>query len=175
MTVRRLVGRSDPVLRGEAVPTFWEPVTPPAVIAQLITDLHDTCRHHDGAGLAAPQIGVPLRVCVVQCDGLWLALVDPVVRKTGRLTSTAYEGCLSLPGVQVRITRPRQLIVVSRGGPDVGTFNLTGLAARCALHELDHLDGILITDRRVARDEDTSSELGPVNPLPWLPLPDPLA
>lgn len=101
------------------------------------------------AGLAAPQIGVTLRIFVL--DG-WGAFINPRVVKVSSEREVKSERCLSLPAeVSVPVNRPKWLklsFVDEHGGQK--TLKVHGWNARAALHELDHLDGVLITDRRAA-------------------------
>lgn len=101
------------------------------------------------AGLAAPQIGVTLRMFTL--DGFPSAFVNPRPLKVSSEHSVAVERCLSLPDVSVAVRRPTWVKIgfLDEHGAN-RALKLHGWDARAALHELDHLDGILITDRRVA-------------------------
>ena len=117
-------------------------------IQRLIDDLAETMLAAPGAGLAAPQIGVPLRVCVVKGDDnqIW-ALVNPeVVKHDG--VQVGYEGCLSYPGWVGEVARYETVVVKgrSRRGKEV-RIKSSGFTARAFQHEIDHLDGVLFTDR----------------------------
>src|SRR5947208_15847371 len=106
-----------------------------------------------GAGVAAPQIGVPLRVCVVKGDEnqIW-ALVNPeIVKHDG--VQVGYEGCLSYPGWVGEVARYETVVVKGRNrrGKEV-RIKSSGFTARAFQHELDHLDGILFTDRVTSLD-----------------------
>lgn len=98
------------------------------------------------AGLAAPQIGASVRVFVLA--GYEHAFVNPTVAKVSDETAVAIEECLSIPGVRVQITRPKwvKLSFTDEHGT-ARALKIHGFGARAALHELDHLDGILITGR----------------------------
>jgi peptide deformylase len=121
-------------------------------LRQLIDDMIDTMYAAPGIGLAAPQIGVALRVCVIDLSvgkrgGEVLTLVNPefVSREGMQLEE---EGCLSLPGFTATVPRPAEVTVraADRNG-DVRLHHGTGLLARALQHELDHLDGRLFLDR----------------------------
>lgn len=103
-------------------------------------------RLHDGIGLAAPQVGLLRRIIVVQADNQCICLVNPVVTQ-GSDWGWMEEGCLSLPGRYVNITRPKNIQVK---GQDVTGKSISlpaaGLLARVFQHEIDHLDGKLICD-----------------------------
>jgi len=119
---------------------------------QLIDDMVETMYAAPGIGLAAPQIGVPLRVCVIDITGgkrggEVIALINPeFVERTGMQLEE--EGCLSLPGHNATVARPERAVVrgLDRHGLPV-TIDGTGLLARALQHELDHLDGTLFVDR----------------------------
>jgi peptide deformylase len=123
-----------------------------AALHQLIDDMIDTMYAAPGVGLAAPQVGVPLRVCVIDLSvgkrgGELLTLVNPefVARDGMQLED---EGCLSVPGFTASVPRPAT-VTVRAADRDGGTrlIEATGLLARALQHELDHLDGKLFLDR----------------------------
>ena len=122
-------------------------------IQRLLDDLTDTMLDAPGAGLAANQIGVPLRVCVVKGDEnqIW-GLVNPAIVKTAG-TQVGYEGCLSKPGRVGEVERYEAVVDkgLNRHGKEV-RIKSTGFTARAFQHELDHLDGILFTDRLTSLD-----------------------
>lgn len=118
-------------------------------IQRLIDDLTDTMFDAPGAGLAANQIGVALRVCVVKGDDtqIW-GVVNPEIVKTEGDLIPAYEGCLSLPGWIGEVARPEIVTVkgLNRHGKQV-RIKATGFTARAFQHEIDHLDGMLFTQK----------------------------
>jgi peptide deformylase len=107
----------------------------------LIERLFVTMRAHNGAGLAAPQIGDSRRVFVMGND----SFVNPVIIRRSADTDVQDEGCLSLPGIRVAVRRNVTVTVQAAGR----IVELLGMPARIAQHEIDHLDGVLITDRAV--------------------------
>jgi peptide deformylase len=142
VTPIRLLG--DPVLRTPAAPV----VDFDAELRQLVADLTETMFAAGGAGLAAPQIGVGLRVFTWYVDGEVGHLVNPDVTPIGADEEEAPEGCLSIPGF--RFDCRRHLHVAATG------WNLHGepvriegshMLARAVQHETDHLDGVLFVDR----------------------------
>jgi peptide deformylase len=137
----RLFG--DPVLRTPA-----EPVTDfDAELRRLVKDLGDTMLEAPGVGLAAPQIGVGLRVFTYYIDDELGHLINPVLRLSEE-EETDDEGCLSFPGLQY--PTKRSYGVVASGfnmHGDPVTLEGTGQMARCVQHETDHLDGVLFIDR----------------------------
>jgi peptide deformylase len=138
----RLFG--DPVLTTPAdeVSTFDKE------LRVLVKDLTDTMIDAPGAGLAAPQIGVSLRVFTYDVDGVVGHVVNPVIGTMSDEEQDGDEGCLSFPGLA--FPTPRAMRVVAKGfnmyGDEV-TLEGSELLARCIQHEVDHLDGILFIDR----------------------------
>jgi peptide deformylase len=163
MTVRPIRIFGDPVLRTEA-----DPVTAfDAELRQLVADLEDTVRAPGRAGVAAPQIGVSLRVFSYNVDGQVGHLVNPVLAGfEGEQTDD--EGCLSLPGLGYPTTRA--MSVTARGFDQYGeplVIEGTGFLARALQHETDHLAGTLYIDtlRGDARRQ-ALRELRRVSPSP---------
>jgi len=119
---------------------------------RLIADMIDTMYAAPGVGLAAPQVGVPLRVCVIDLSvgrrgGELHVLVNPeFVERDGMQLED--EGCLSVPGFNATVARPARVTVraLDRTGAS-REITGTGLLARALQHELDHLDGVLFLDR----------------------------
>jgi peptide deformylase len=137
----RLFG--DPVLRtpAERVVTFDKE------LRKLVKDLHETLEEAQGAGLAAPQIGVGLRVFVYHMDGADGHLINPDLSLSDE-TQDGDEGCLSLPDLRFPCTRAMR--TVAKGFNEFGEpVEIEGseLLARCLQHETDHLDGIIFIDR----------------------------
>ena len=139
----RLFG--DPVLRtpAEAVTDFDKE------LRQLVTDLTETMLAAPGAGLAAPQIGVGLRVFTYHVDDEQSGhLVNPVLHFPSDEDQDGPEGCLSIPGLSFDCRRKAH--VVAHGQNMFGdpiTVEGTAMLARCVQHETDHLDGVLFVDR----------------------------
>jgi peptide deformylase len=137
----RLFG--DPVLRTPA-----EPVTSfDAELRKLVKDLEDTMLDAPGVGLAAPQIGVGLRVFAYYVDDVIGHLINPVVRASGEVVVDD-EGCLSFPGLSYPTARSFAAVATGfdmHGEPV--TLEGTATLARCVQHETDHLDGVLFIDR----------------------------
>ncbi|GAA4249291.1 peptide deformylase [Dactylosporangium darangshiense] len=144
MTVLPVRVFGDPVLAtpAEEVTTF------DAQLRRLVRDLTDTLRSEQGAGLAAPQLGVGLRAFVFHVDGVAGHLVNPVLSFPDEQTQDGPEGCLSMPGLYFDTVRRRH--VVAKGYTDRGDPVQVvgdGELARCLQHETDHLDGVLFIDR----------------------------
>lgn len=144
-----------PILRWPD-PRLSQPCAPVAHgedIATLAADMLETMYAAPGRGLAAPQVGVLKRLFVM--DVAWktgapdpVVCVNPVILRSSDARAVASEGCLSIPGVTAEVERPTE-ILLRWAGPDGITRDarLTGFAATCAQHEVDHLDGIVTLDR----------------------------
>ncbi len=116
-------------------------------LRQLIENMFETMYHAEGVGLAAQQVGLPLRLFVMDCDGVKLVAANPeIISAEGEQTDD--EGCLSIGKVHSPLTRA--LSVTLRAQDVHGQIferSADGLAARCFLHETDHCDGILFINR----------------------------
>lgn len=137
---------TDPTLRKVCRPV--EVVTPR--IRTLLDDMIETMRAANGCGLAAPQVGVLRRIVVVECEeGKVIELINPrIIARAGN--QQELEGCLSVPGRWGITDRPRHVTVraLDRNGNE---FDVSGsdLLARAFCHELDHLEGVLFTDKAI--------------------------
>lgn len=155
MAVKPLVTVPNPILNKEVkdVTQF------DASLKNLILDLEDTMFENDGVGIAAPQIGVDLKVAIVDMeqDGI-LQLINPKVVSSSEKVETDIEGCLSVPGVFGEVERS-VMIVVQGNDLEGNDIELTAYddVARIILHEIDHLYGEIFTDKMVR--EVTEEEL----------------
>lgn len=148
-TVRDIVLHPDPRLRDCCRPAGELTFAP---LRALVADLFETMYAANGRGLAAPQIGEPRRVFVM--DEGWkrgvpapLALIEPQLVWRSRKTSVAAEECLSIPGTPVQMRRAQSVRLTCFDLSGVAQeLELDGTAARIAQHELDHLNGVLIVD-----------------------------
>jgi peptide deformylase len=133
----------DPILRQETKPV----TTITAEIHRLIDDMFETMYAARGIGLAAPQVGRPERLAVVDVDDEPMVLINPEVIESSRPTEKAEEGCLSIPDVYGDVERPASVRVraMDRDGT-VFEREATGLLARCMQHEIDHLHGKMFID-----------------------------
>jgi peptide deformylase len=116
-------------------------------ISALLEDMSETLLNAGGDGLAAPQVGVSLRLVVIKSDMSIIKLVNPVIVKAAG-EQISPEGCLSLPGVYGKVRRPEFVLIQALGqnGKPVEIKAKNRLAAALA-HEIDHLDGILLIDK----------------------------
>jgi peptide deformylase len=146
--IRPILKYGDEVLRDRARPV--DVVT--SDITRVIEDMVETMYAAPGVGLAAPQIGIPLRIFVVDPstgrdpEGLIVMLNPQFVEREG--VQLEEEGCLSVPGFNATVMRPERAVV--RGWDRTGREQVregTGLVARAFQHEMDHLDGTLFVDR----------------------------
>lgn len=147
----------NPILRQLA-----RPLAPTEILSdkfdQLVEDLRDSMKHYGGIGIAAPQIGVPQQVCVIELLGFnrygqevnlpFTVFVNPEVTALTDEEQGFWEGCLSVPGLRGFVQRPRQVRVKyldQRGQEQV--LEADGFLATVLQHELDHLFGKLYIDR----------------------------
>ena len=154
--IRPIVAYGDPVLKKEAeeVQEGFDN------LSGLIEDMWETMYEADGVGLAAPQIGLSLRLFVadgtpfgegeegdVGCKDFKRVMINPVLFDLSEAQSSMEEGCLSIPGVREPVSRPVSIGVEYYDADwNLVEEHLDGLAARIVLHEYDHLDGIMIPD-----------------------------
>ncbi len=119
---------------------------------QTLDDMADTMYDAEGVGLAAPQIGVLRRYCVVDVGDGIIELINPVIAEKSEETQTGNEGCLSIPDRSEIVTRPMKVTVraQNRYGENI-TVSGEGLKARALCHEIDHLDGVLYIDHAKRR------------------------
>ena len=150
MALRNIVKLGDDVLRK----TCRTQLTFDERLHQILDDMAETMYHADGVGLAAPQVGILRRYCVVDVgDGL-VELINPVIEKRSG-EQTGDEGCLSIPNRYEPVTRPMKVTVRAqdRNGKTF-TIEAEELKARAFCHEIDHLDGVLFIDRVQNRETD---------------------
>ena len=164
MAIRTIVSTPDPVLRRKAKKIA---AVDKDVLA-LIDDMVETMRAAPGVGLAAPQIGVSQQIIVVEYGSeedeeapkKLYAVINPEIVSTSEEKIVGTEGCLSIPRIAGDVERHEKIVVkgMNRQGKLV-KFKLSGWIARIFQHEIDHLDGILYTDRaqkvwRLKEDEE---------------------
>ena len=143
MAIRTIVKKGDPVLRKTSRPVEKFD----ARLHLLLDDMRETLLAVDGAGLAAVQVGILRRAVLVYTDDEMIELINPVIVETSG-EQTDPEGCLSVPEVYGTVSRPFTVTVRAqdRFGKEF-TITGEGLRARAFCHELDHLDGVLFTDK----------------------------
>ncbi len=144
MALRKIVTQGEPCLN-----KVCRPVTEfNSRLHALLDDMQDTLADANGAGLAAPQVGVLRRICIVmdEYSGEYLELVNPeIIAQSGE--QTGLEGCLSVPGKWGIVTRPN-VVRVRAQDRDGNWFEAEGegMNARCFCHEIEHLDGHLYVE-----------------------------
>lgn len=142
-----LVTYDDPRLRVRSVPTG------PDEVRDLVRKMFETMYAEEGIGLAAVQVGRPLRVFITKVQDRERVYINPEIVETSIEEDTAEEGCLSIPDVRADVTRPARISVQATGLKG-RTFRLNaeGLLARAIQHELDHLNGRLFIDHLEERE-----------------------
>jgi peptide deformylase len=149
MTTHRIRLLGDPILHARA-----EPISRPrsAAVRVIVDDLKETLRDWQsrfgyGRGIAAPQIGAPVRIVYIEMEKPW-ALINPEIVEVGSEDFTVWDDCFSFPNLLVRVQRAHRIRVRYqdvRG--EVHEVDLTGDRAELVQHEVDHLDGVLAVDR----------------------------
>ena len=144
MALRKILTDQDPALHKKCRPvTNFD-----GRLGELLDDLRETLAHANGAGLAAPQVGI-LRRCVIVVDEKdeMLELVNPEIVWRSEETQEGWEGCLSVPGLWGDVVRTAQdrVRAQNRRGESFEVEG-EGIVARCFCHELDHLDGHIFTE-----------------------------
>lgn len=122
-------------------------------ILTLLKDMQETMYEADGVGLAAPQVGILKRIAVVDVGEGIINLINPEIIETEG-SYIDEEGCLSIPGENGKVERPERVKVkaLNEKGEEVVIVG-EGLLARAFCHEIDHLDGILFTDKIIRKEE----------------------
>lgn len=143
MAVKNVVQVGEEVLRQkcQAVKAFN------GGLHELLNDMKETVRAEQGAGLAAPQIGIPLRVVVIDVEEGFYELINPAILSQ-KGEQVGPEGCLSVKGKQGTVKRPQKVKIEYRDrNGKKHTLTSEGFFARAVCHELDHLDGVLYIDK----------------------------
>lgn len=143
--VLKITQESDAVLRKKATP-IKDPKSPE--IQKLIQDMIVTMKEAKGLGLAAPQVGVSLRVFTVDIEGKTYVFINPEIKDLSLEKVPFEEGCLSVPKIWGPVIRPKKLTIkaLDENGRLI-KIRAKGLMARVIQHEMDHLNGILFIDK----------------------------
>lgn len=154
MALREVRFVPDSVLRKVAKPV--KEMTPR--LQTLVKDMYNTMDNEDGIGLAAPQVGILKRIFTVGIGDIRLCFVNPeVLEQSGDYLDI--EGCLSIPGETGAVERPTYVKVkATNEHNEEFIVEARYLLARCIMHELDHLDGVLFTDKLVEVADDYEPE-----------------
>ncbi len=150
MAIRNIIQLGDPTLRKKSfdVVDFGEKTH------QLLDDMRDTLIKANGAGLAAPQVGVLRRIFIVLVDGKYYECINPtIISQSG--SQTGEEGCLSVRGKFGTVKRPYKVVVKAFDRYNKPfTVEAEGFLARAFCHENDHLDGVIYVDKATDIQED---------------------
>lgn len=145
----------NPVLKQRAKEVAKIDAKTVKIVDEMLATLEDNPRK--GIGLAAPQVGLSIRIIIVKSgrknDGaVTYALVNPEIIKKSPETEMEFEGCLSIPDTYGQVERSTKVVVkaLNKGGKKI-TLRASNLFARVLQHEIDHLDGILMTDKIVGK------------------------
>lgn len=154
MALREVRTNPDPILRKNT--REIDKVTPRIQI--LVEDMIDTMRHAEGVGLAAPQIGVLKKLAVVEVEEQLYVLINPVIiKREGE--EIGPEGCLSVPGKQGLVKRPKNITLKYKDLNEAEmTLEASDFLARAICHELDHLNGVLYIDKLASQEEYQAQE-----------------
>ena len=156
MALRKMRYEGDPVLN--KVCKEVKVMTPRT--RELIEDMLDTMYHENGVGLAAPQVGIVKRICVIDVgEGPFVFINPEIIASSGEQTDS--EGCLSVPGKAGMVTRPNY-VKARAFDENMKPFEIegVGLFARAMCHEFDHLDGHLYVEKVEGELQDVSYEEG---------------
>ena len=143
--VLNLVDEKDPILKqATELFDFENPPTDPVI---LYRNLGKTLIEHNALGLAAPQCGLPYRAFVMRAENI-IGVFNPKILDVSTETDILEEGCLSFPGMALKVKRPKRIRVrYTEPDGNVVTKTFGGMTARCFLHETDHLDGHIMHER----------------------------
>ena len=149
ITTYDLVSQYDKVLHTPAREIDFTEISHVDLV-ELAHSMVEVCEKHHGMGLSAPQIGIPLRLSIVNMveENQYWIFVNPKIISVGEIGESVREGCLSYPGLFLTIKRPQTVTVESQDlAGNIQQRELSGLGAVVLLHEIDHLDGITFTDK----------------------------
>lgn len=147
MTELKIVEYPNPILLQKTEPILD---VKKASIKKLISDMLETMEKNNGVGLAAPQVGKSLRLCVIRVENETYILINPRITYKSYLKEIWEEGCLSFPGKFIPVKRHKKVRVKAQNelGEEV-TIKAEGLLSRALQHEIDHLDGKLYIEKEV--------------------------
>lgn len=146
ITTYKLVAPNHPALR-KVLPEF-DFSNPPVNPNEFASALVETCKLNKGFGLSANQCGFEHRVFVMGAGEEYVAFFNPKIVMASKEEEHMEEGCLSFPLLSLRITRPKEIMVEYQDfNGQIRNTKFTGISARCFQHELDHMNGIVYTDK----------------------------
>ena len=139
-----LLSETHPMLRMK-LEEYVTPL-PNTPLDTLIARMKMTMKLYGGIGLSANQVGVMHRLFVMGTDDFFIACINPKVIEQSKETEVAVEGCLSFPGLQLKVERPKWIIAeYTDADGQLQQTKFEGMTARCYLHELDHMNGVCYT------------------------------
>lgn len=139
-----ITGENNKILRSKSQPVKKID----AKTKSLVSEMKKIIEKHDGVGLAAIQVGIPLRIVVCKIDDKFYSFINPEIVKFFSKKIIMEEGCLSLPGVTGEVERPEKILIKAlTENNKILKIKVFGLLARILQHEIDHLDGILFIDK----------------------------
>jgi len=145
MSLLPILTYPDPRLKKKTreIENFKDPL-----VRELIFDMLETMKENNGMGLAAPQVGKSLRLCVIRFERKTYILINPQIKSKSWGKEISEEGCLSFPGQFIPVKRSKKVKVtaLNKSGKEI-IIEAEGLLARALQHEIDHLDGILYIER----------------------------
>ena len=149
-------GKDNKLLRQRSLPVNKIDASIKSLISKMIVYM----KQNDGVGLAAIQIGTPLRIIVCEVNDKIYSLINPEIIKTSAETSILEEGCLSVPNSFGEVERPEKVVIKATTGEGKKIKLKTyGLLARVLQHEMDHLDGVLFIDKAKNIKEDNAKRI----------------
>lgn len=150
MSIRQIRQAGDDILKKKSKPV----VEINDRIKTLITDMEETMNTHNGCGIAAVQVGVLKNIILVKPaeDGETYLFINPTIIEKSNDTNIDFEGCLSVEGKKGEVERPNKITVVAKN-INMEDFTLTaeGFFARAICHEVDHLNGVLYTEKLIGK------------------------
>lgn len=145
--ILKLVDYYDPILRQPTIPFDFDKRSGRDA-SYLAFSLAETCGHYEGLGLSANQVGLRDRICVINMGKEIWTMFNPIIVEKSLTPATYMEGCLSYPGLYLKVQRSNSIKVKFQAvGGEFVEQSVDGLTAVCIQHELDHLDGILYTNK----------------------------
>ncbi len=146
--ILKLVDFYDPILRQPTVPVKFDTLEEQKRVAYLSFSLCETLGELQGLGLSANQVGLKERICAINMGSEIWVLINPEIIETSGEPAEYGEGCLSYPGLYLKLKRPSHIKVKFQAiGGQVVEHEFDGLTAVCIQHEIDHLNGIVYTDK----------------------------
>lgn len=146
--IYKLVDYYDPILREPTVPFKFESIEDNKRAHYMAFSLAETLSKLEGLGLSANQVGLKERACAINMGNEIWTMFNPVITNHSLTPSTYQEGCLSYPGLYLKVNRWETITVKFQAiNGEFIEQEFSGLTAVCIQHELDHLDGVLYTDR----------------------------